>query len=217
MLSSSSYADGGGAFPARLGRLRGPSQWLSAAVPFAPVALGFQTGGGVPDSRMSASSEYYIRENAATWVTKSTTVGDFAEIEAWIDTAGSGLDNEYVCVMLDGVPSCAYRVVDSGDITTGDLTFPMYLALDQDHGHPGVDPDELIASFMRWKYPADVYTGWRRGAAAAGDMRARALFIQSDELRSENQLTLLGYETIQTSPDLGAVRSHPELKLKISA
>ena len=67
----------------------------------------------------------------------------------------------------------------------------MYLALDDDHGHTawGIGADALVASYLGFRNIS--YRAWRRVAdGAVRDARGSALFIQGDQLRSENEVAV---------------------------
>eukprot|EP01043_Picozoa_sp_COSAG02_P017639 COSAG02_NODE_803_length_17021_cov_18.597270_1_plen_2767_part_10 len=201
-------------------RLNGPKQWTSKAVIPDPSPLGVGVGSSqrIPDSSLTASSEFYVKENQARWVSVDTVIRSADELQDWLSTStGAGLTNERVCVSRDGVDECHYTCFECYDQTTGEELFPMYISLDSDHGHDS-DATQTVASFMRWRYPGIAWTGWRKvplnnGEAPAlidQDLRGRSLFVvgQLDEdaqLRSENGQSIVGYQAIQYSEDLGQI------------
>ena len=201
-------------------RLNGPKQWTSKAVIPDPSPIGIAAGSSlrIPDSSLTASSEYYVKASQATWVSVDTVIRSAEELQDWLSTStGAGLTNELVCAQRNGIDECAYACFECYDESTDTAQFPMYLSLDSDHGHDS-NATTTVASFMRWRYPNVAWTGWRKVPLNNGeppalideDLRGRSLFVvgqlDSDaRLRSENTRRLVGYQAIQYSEDLGQV------------
>lgn len=201
-------------------RLNGLKQWSSKAVIPDPSPIGIAVGSSslIPDSSLTASSQYDVKESQARWVSVDTVIRSAEELQDWLNTStGAGLSNEAVCISRNGVLDCNYECFECYDDTTEVEQFPMYLSLDSDHGHDS-DSMATVGSFMRWRYPDVAWTGWRKvplnnGEAPAlvdEDLRGRSLFVVGNldvdaQLRSENDLSIVGYQSIQYSEDLGQV------------
>ena len=130
--------------------------------------------------------------DTAVWVPVETVIPDAAARLAWM-ASDPALDVNSSCT------ECS-----PGNRSLVDSVYPMYLALDDDQGHSawGADADTLVASYLSWKNIS--YRAWRRSdTGKIADARGRSLFMQGEQLRSENEIAVAGYATIEVTHDLG--------------
>ena len=96
--------------------------------------------------------------------------------------------------------------------------FPMYLGLENDdglgggHWHGEAASEDVVFSYMAWRYPNIRWARWRPGRSQ-GDMRGRALFKLDGTLRSEIERNVQGFSTVEvfveaSSITVSNVRSH---------